>query len=248
MNLSNQDVQLAQGMYVSSATQQHPLGTRGCDATGRVYRYCRAGAVDLAAGNVVQSAATVAGNLTMSVNATSSGLTVGDIQFTVTCSSAVSTGFYREGFAVIATGSGQGYIYYVNNHPSVSVGANGVFTLYPEDAFVVAITTASKISLLPNLYQNVIVMPVTTATGVALGVSNYVITATQFGWIQTWGPCAVLSDDTTALGAMVNAVAGVCGRASGFTAAGLLTGQILGNLMAAGVAGEWRPVYLKVSP
>ncbi len=54
MNLSNQDVQLAQGMFVSSATQVHALGTRGFTPDGRVYRYVLAGAVDLIAGRCVQ--------------------------------------------------------------------------------------------------------------------------------------------------------------------------------------------------
>ena len=48
MNLSNQDVQLGQAMFESSATQKHPLGTRGSDTFGRVWRYVKAGAVDLA--------------------------------------------------------------------------------------------------------------------------------------------------------------------------------------------------------
>lgn len=248
MNLSNQDVQLGQQYFTSSATQQHPLGTRGCDPFGRVYRYVRAGAVDLVAGTVVQAPATVAGNLTLALNTTSSGTSVGDTSFAVTCASAVSTGFYREGYAIIATGAGQGYIYSISNNPAVSTGATGIFTLYPEDALVVAMTTTSKVSLIPNLYMNVIQMPVTTATSVCIGVATYIITATQYGWIQTWGPCAVLTDDTTANGAMLNAVAATAGRASGFTAASVLTGQILGNLMAAGVQAEWRPVYLKVSP
>lgn len=248
MNFSKQDLQLGQGNYVSSATQQHPLGERAYDAVGRVFRYCRAGASDLVAGNVVQAAATSAGHLTLAVHTTSGGTTIGSVAFAVTCASAVSTGFYREGFAMIATGAGQGYTYVIDNHAAVSTGATGAFTLHPEDAFIVAITTTSKISLLPNLYMNVIQMPVTTATNVAIGVAHYVITATQYGWIQTWGPLAVLSDDTTAAGSPLNAVASVAGRASGFTAASLLTGQTIGNLIAVGVAGEWRPMYLKISP
>lgn len=248
MNLSNQDVQLAQQMFVSSATQLHPLGTRGCDPFGRVYRYCRAGASDLVAGTVVQAPASVAGNLTLALNTTSAGTSIGDTSFAVTCASAISTGFYREGFAIIATGSGQGYIYSISNNPVVSTGATGIFSLYPEDALVVAMTTTSKVSLIPNLYMNVIQAPVTTATSVVVGVATYVITTTQYGWIQTWGPCAVLTDDTTATGAPLNGIAATAGRASGFTAAGLLTGQSIGHLMAAGVQAEWRPVYLKVSP
>jgi hypothetical protein len=252
MNLSNQNLQLGQGMFVSSATQLHPLGTRGYDPQGRAYRYVRAGATDLVAGNVIQSAASVAGHLTLAVNTTSGGTSPGSVSISVTCASAVSTGFYNEGLLIVASGSGAGGIYTINQCPAVSTGATGAFTLYAEDAIPtlanMTISTSSKISLIPNPYQNVIQAPVTTATNVAVGVAVYVITATQFGWIQTWGPCAVISDDTTATGAPLNAVAGTAGRASGFTAASLLTGQAIGNLIAAGVAGEWRPIFLKIAP
>jgi hypothetical protein len=60
MNLSNQPVNLAQGMFVSSATQQHPLGTRGVDNFGHVHRYVKVGALDTVAGLAYQSAAPIA--------------------------------------------------------------------------------------------------------------------------------------------------------------------------------------------
>lgn len=252
MNLSYHEIELGQQMFVSSATQQHPLGTRGYSQDGRAYAYCRAGAVDLVPGNVVQAAASIAGHLTLAVNTTSGGTTPGSTSISVTCVSAVSTGFYNEGYAIVASGSGQGYLFTIATCPAVSTGATGAMILYGEDAIPsmtnATIATSSKISLVPNPYMNVIQLPVTTATNVAVGVAVYPITATQFGWIQTWGPAAVLSDDTTATGAPLNGVAGTAGRASGFTAASLLSGQNIGNLIAAGVQGEWRPIFLKIRP
>lgn len=252
MNLSNQDVQLAQGMFTATAaaaTPVHPLGTRGSDTFGRVYRYVRAGAVDLIAGNVIQSPAVVAGALTLAVNTTSNGTNIGSLSFAVTCASSIAANFYADGFAVIATGAGQGVgPYVINNHAAVSTGATGVFNLYTEDALVVAITTTSKISLLQNKYNSVVQMPASTATGVIVGVATYVIPATACGWIQTWGTCSVLGADTTAVGAWVYGPATACGQASGFTAATLLTGQVIGHLLQANVAGQYVAVDLTVSP
>lgn len=267
MNLSNQDVQLGQQMFTSSATQQHPLGQRGYTPEGRTYRYCRAGASDLVAGNVIQGAATVAGALTLAVHTTSGGTTPGSTQIMVTCVSAISTGFYNEGFLIVASGSGQGGMYKIASFsgatgPNVSTGATGTFNLYAEDAIPsltgMTIATSSKISLIPNPYMNVIQAPVTTLTGPVVGVATYVITATQYGWIQTWGPCAALSNDTAALGDPVVGVGSTAGRVEGWVSAtaaatatflgNLVKSPAIGYLMAAGVQGEWRPVFLTIAP
>ena len=247
MNLSNQDVQLGQQMFTSSATQQHPLGTRGCTPDGRVYRYCKAGAVDLIAASIVQSPASVAGGLTRPVN-TTTPTGIGQSSINITCASSIAANFYQEGYLVIATGSGKGYAYSINNHAAVSTGATGVFNLYAEDALVVAITTTSTVSLIQNKYSGVVILPASTATGVVVGVAAYVITAAQYGWIQTWGPAAVTGADTTAIGAWVYGPATACGEASGITAATLLTGQVIGHLMQANVAQQVICVDLTISP
>lgn len=273
MNLSNQDVQIGQQMFVSSATAIHALGQRGSDAMGRVYRYCRAGAVDLIAGTVIQGAALTTGHLTLTVHTTSGGTSPGSTSIMVTCVSAVSTGFLNDGLLMVASGSGQGGVYKISSFRcigttgadlgvSVSAGGNGLFTLYPEDAIPIltnmTIATTSTISLIPNPYMNVIIAPAATLTGPIVGVAVYPITATQFGWIQTWGPCAVKHNDTSALGNSVVGVATSCGRVEGANgAASAATTTFLGNLlkspiigynMFVGVQGEWRPVFLTISP
>lgn len=247
MNLSNQDVQLAQQFFVSSATQQHPLGTRGCDTFGRVFRYVKAGAADLIAGTVIQSPAPPAGQLTTTVNTTGL-MSVGNVFISITCASSVAAGFYNDGYLVIASGTGQGFTYTVNQHPAVSTGAVGLFRLYDEDALVVAITNSSTVSLFPNKYNGVVVMPATTATGVVVGVASYVITLAQFGWIQTWGPCGVLGSTTNAIGSWGISPATSCGQVSAATAANLLVGQVIGHLMQANVAAQVVMVDLKISP
>lgn len=262
MNFSNQNVQLAQGMYISSATQQHPLGTRGYDDMGRAYAYCRAGASDLVAGFVMQGAAIPAGGLTLTVNTSSGGTTPGSTSIKVTCASAVSTGFYNEGLLIVASGSGQGTEYKINSHAAVSTGADGTFTLYFEDAMPVmtnmTISTSSTISLIPNPYMNVIKAPATTLTGPIAGVCKYPITTLQYGWVQTWGPSSVISNDTGAAFAPVVGVGTTSGRVqavsnmtTGSTTTflnNLLNSPVIGYYMAVGVQGEVRPVFLTIRP
>jgi len=250
-NLSNQDVQLAQGMFVSNANQQHPLGTRGCDAAGHVHRYCKAGVADLVAGLTVQSSAPIAGHLLQQAN-TTGNLTAGSPSIKVTCASSAAVGFYSEGYMLFATGLGQGMRLMIDKHAAVSTGATGEFFFYPDDPLTVAISTGTtKVSLFANKYANVITTPATTATGTIVGVATYIITAGQFGWIQTWGPCGVVGDDTTALGGLVWGPAGTTGRAVGADATGaatLLAKQIIGVLMQANVAAQVMLVDLKISP
>lgn len=259
MNLSNQDIQLGPGMFTSTATQGPPLGSRGYDKMGRAYRYVKAGAVDLIAGNAIQSPATVAGHLTLTLcttaitaasttNVSISPLSTGSTFLTFTCASAVASNYYVDGFLGIATGAGQGLAYAVYNHPAVSTGASGQFNLYPEDALQVAITATSKVSLMANKYSGVVQAPVTTLTGVIIGYAPYVISANQYGWIQTWGPCLIKGADTTALGGLVISPATACGEASGITAASLLTGQLIGHMMQISVAQQYVWCDLRISP
>jgi hypothetical protein len=140
----------------------------------------------------------------------------------------------------------------IDKHAAVSTGATGEFFFYADDALVVAISTGTtKVSLFQNKYANVIVVPATTATGTLVGVATYIITAAQFGWIQTWGPCGCVGDDTTALGGLVWAPAGTTGRAIGADATGaatLLIKQIIGHLMQANVSAQVVLVDLRISP
>jgi hypothetical protein len=252
MNLSNRDVNLGQNMFESSATAKHALGTRGVTPDGRVFRYAQAGAVDLIAGKLVQSAAVVAGHQTL-VPETTGAMGIGATSLKVTCASTVAAGFYAEGYAIIASGAGQGYLYSIDNHPAVSTGAVGVFQLYsPEDALQVAITVTSTVTLVANKYRSVITVPINTATGLVLGVAPYIIVAAQFGWIQTWGPAAVLTNDASAMGQLMNGIAASCGRAAGISSPAVtacyIVGQIIGQIFQTGVAGQFCVIDLRISP
>lgn len=253
-NLSNQDLQLGQNMFESSSTQKHPLGSRGCTPDGRVFRYVLAGAVDLIAGTVIQSPADIAGGHTLTLNTTTQ-TGIGASALSMTCASSIAANFYREGYAIIASSAGAGYMYQLDSHAAVSTGATGLFPFYaPLDAntLVTAITTTTTVTLTPNKYAGVVIVPAATATGLVVGVATYVITAAQYGWIQTWGPCAVLGNAACAMGAWLNGIAATCGRfifmSSPAVTGCSIVGQFIGHAFQTGVAGEWTAVDLRVSP
>ncbi len=256
-NLSSQDLQLGQNMFVSSSTQQHALGQRGWTADGRAYRYVLAGAVDLIPGTCVQSPVVTAGHSSLAVSTTApiSGTGIGASQISLTCVSCVAANYFQEGYLMISSGAGAGFLYQLDSHAAVSTGATGSFNFYtPADAntLVTAITATSTVTLSANPHRGVIIVPATTATGIVVGVANYVITAAQYGWVQTWGICAVEAVGAFALGQMLNGIAATSGQVQFISAPAVtacaIVGQYIGQAYQTGVAVTWTPVFLKIAP
>lgn len=235
---------VGQDDFISSATPVHKLGTRVVSDDGRVFRYCKAGAVDLVAGNVLQSPAIIANHLATTATATALGLKT--LTFTPGAT-AGTAGIYNDGFLGVDTTPGNGYTYSVASNPTIT--SSVAFQLSLKDPLQVALTTSSRLGLLANPYNGVIQMPATTATGTLVGVATYIITAAQFGWIQTWGPCSVLIAGTPALGAIVMAPGATAGAAEIIVAAGtLIVAQIVGNMAQIGVSGKNNFVRLQITP
>lgn len=246
MNLSNQDVQLAQQMFVSSATQVHPLGTRGSTPDGRVYRYARAGAVDLVAGNVIQAAAIVTNFLANTPPIV--GIGAQSFVYTPGASTAVANA-YAEGYLQVDTTPGNGYTYTIQSSPAIASATAFTLPLMFDESIQIALTASSRVGIIQNLYADVVQAPVTTATGCQVGVAAYIIKATQYGWIQTWGPCSVLINGTPALGAgVVSPSATTAGAVDVITTTNLVTAALIGYMMQVGVSTKNNFVNLKISP
>lgn len=228
------------------ATQLHPLGTRGVDRHGRVYRYVKAGASDLVAGDAIQSPAIVANHLAN----TPPAVAIGADYFTYTPgATAGDENQYAGGFLQIDTTPGNGRMYGVDGHPAITSATAFRLQLTKDDTPRVALTTSSRVGLIRNPYNGVIQMPVTTATGILVGVAVSAIPAGQFGWIQTWGYAAVLINGTPALGAMVVAPsATTAGAVDVITATNLVTAQIVGRMGQVGVSTKNNAVYLTIAP
>lgn len=236
-------VSIGQDDFVSASTPAHKVGTRAVSDDGRIFRYVRAGAVDLVAGNVIQGPAIVTAHLATTATATAIGAT------TLTFTPGAATGTanqYADGWMSVSVTPGLGYTYSVAGHPAIA--SSVAFTLTLKDPIQVALTTSSKLGLLANKYNGVIQLPVTTATGQIVGVAGYIIAATQYGWIQTQGIASVLCTGTPAHGAQVLGPGTVAGAAQVIVAAGtLLTAQMIGNMAQIAVNGEANFVDLRIS-
>lgn len=219
-----------QPLYTSSATQLHALGDR-MSANGRVYRYARAGAADLVAGNWIQSPAQVANHQNILVAAAAIGAT----QITVTLGATAATANqYAGGQAVVTITPGIGQAIDISGHPAAGSAATLVLTL--REPLRVALTTSTRIDLCPNPFEGVIQSPVTTLTGAPVGVATYIISATQCGWLQVAGLAGALIAGTPGVGLAI-VLPGTAAGAAVIDGAASAT-PIVGRMVSTGGDGE----------
>ena len=186
---------------VTGTTKLHPYGTRMVIGGDRVFKYggiSSAGAVG--AGNIVQSAVGIAGHdmdLVITAN-----VDVGGKSITVTTTATdAAKDLYADGYVYINDGAGEGHMYKILSHAAHDYSADADLTLnfHDGDTVAEAITTSSLAGLLQNPYSN---MVISTAgahgarTGIVTGVCATEMSASYYGWFQTWGLAAVLCDTT----------------------------------------------------
>lgn len=229
-----------QDMFQSSATQIHPIGTRYRCRDGRVFFYGSAGASDTVAGTLYQGPAPIANHLARTAPIVALGAT----SFTFTPgATGGAANLYAEGFLQVDTTPGNGYTYSVSGHPTITLSV--AFTLTLNEPIQIALTASSAVGLIHNPYKNQIQVP-STSTGAVVGVSTYIVTATQYGWFQTQGPASVLINGTPAVTAPVVNSATTAGAVDVWTAAAQPTATLVGNMMQVGVSTKNNFVFLRL--
>ena len=221
------------------------VGERHADRLGRVYRFIKNGGVALVPGDVVQGPAITANHLAL----TAAAAAIGDTSMVVTPGATLGTeNQYAGGFLQVDTTPGQGRMYGIDGHPAFASATAFTLRLAKDDPIQFALTTASRLGLIANPYNGAIQMPVTTATGTLAGVAVSAIPIGGYGWVQTWGPAAVLIAGTPALGAIVMAPGAAAGAAEIIVAGGnLIVAQIVGRMMQVGVNGKNNAVFLTIA-
>lgn len=226
----------AQPVFSTSSTQYHPIGSRGEDIFGRVFRYALAGGTTLVAGDVLQAPAQLANHQDM----TPSAAAIDDRTISVTPgATAGAADLYAGGIAVIDTTPGLGYSYPVKGHLAITASTLFVLNLGVGWTIQVALTATSRVSLYSNPYANVIQSPVTTLTNVCVGVCVYPITNAQYGWVGVHGHFGTLIQGTPGVGLSV----GPPGSAAGAVAINASTNPIVGFMMDTGQDGKVEGVF-----
>jgi len=214
-----------QGIYDISAVKNFPIGTR-YQKNGRTYHYAKAGAAALVAGDLLQSAVN-GGSTTYQHDLTPSATAKGQKEVSVTTiTDTLAANHFADGLFAVTDGdaaAAMGSMYDIESHTGGAPGAL-VFTL--KDALAKAITTASRITIIKNIYDGAIQAPVTTPTGVIIGVAPVAVTASYYFWCQTWGISNVLVK--TALTAGTNVLRDVVAAGSVAVDDGALTNEKVG--------------------
>lgn len=194
---------VAQGLRDESSSQLHFLGEVVHSNDGRAFRYCRAGDTALVAGKLQQSSAQDTGDHDIAIAAVSAG----DTSVTTTGTVTVTENQYAEGFLNVANEDGEGFLYKISGHAAATAA---VVTINIADEVDTAMTTSSKIDLIKNPFDAVIVNP-TTLTASPIGVAISDLTSSNYGWLQVKGPASVLDDGGLSVGLDVVASDNVAG-------------------------------------
>lgn len=229
-----------QRLFTEDTVQQGDIGAKVVSNDGSEYRYVRAGGTALVAGKLQDGPATVGNHTNIAVAVAAS---VGDKTVEVTLGATLaSLNQYSDGFLIVNDVDGQGFTYKIKSNPAADASASLVLTLDDDEAIVVALTTSSQVTLIPNQYNGVIIHAA-SETGVPVGVAIKNITAESYGWIKTRGSVGVLSDASpAAIGQQVDASTTTDGSV---TLGTIGTGGI-GYALAQGTSTEYNPIFLTI--
>jgi hypothetical protein len=168
---------------------------------------------------------------------------VGDTEVKVTLGATAATANqYKDGYLVVQDGTGEGRAYAVEGHGAAD--ASATLTVYLKEAIDTAgALSEANVDLIKNRWDDVVISVADQADPV-VGVPNVAIPTTEYGWIQTGGPCAVLMDEAITAGATVTTGSSVAGAVEAKDGAGE---PIVGHMgPQAGVDTEYQLVYLSV--
>lgn len=209
----------------------------------RAFRYGRAGAANISKGKIQLSPAPAANHQNMAVLAAAANQNL--VTATPGATAAVS-GEYDEGFAIINAGPGIGQTYKVSHNPTIT--ASTAFILQLADLLNVALTTASKLSLVHNTYAGLVEAAV--ATRRAAGVPLISLTAAYYGFVQVQGVASVLADGVIAVGSDVIPSTSVAGAAKIVDVTSVTTAEAQVKIgkasIVAAVDTEYRPIVLAI--
>jgi hypothetical protein len=233
----------AQGIYEQSATAKETLGTLRITQDGRKFRYAKAGAADLACGNMGLSVVSNADHVDEAITA---AVAIGSytLDLTVTAGTALAENQLRGGYFQVNDATGQGQNYMIAGNSAISASATAI-QIALDDPIRVALDTTSEFSLIQSPWWAVY----ESATGEAMvaGVAPIVVTTLYYYWAQTGGVACCLVAGTSAFGSNMcvsTAIAGAITPAtSGIDVDLPLVGYICG---VGGVDTEYAPAFLTI--
>ena len=178
----------------NSSGETVPVGTLMIIEDGRTFRFTEiAASVTTVVGGLLQAEVHTTDQAAEAVATLAAGVT----QLTSVGSTAS---------AVIANEYINGYVYTdshltlpmmrIKGNSGIDAGsADGTIDLYHPTP--TAIAEGNTLCYIKNPWRDVILKPASAETAPCIGINKVVITADQFGWVQTGGPVAALYDTAT---------------------------------------------------
>jgi len=177
-----------QGIYEESSTAKHLIGERLVLNDGRTFHYCKATAVALAAGKLIESVGTSFTEDTVTV-----AHAIGTTAVTVTASAAITANRLAGGYLVVNAGTGAGNCYKIKDHLAIANAATGTINLY--DPLVVAWAVADTDIMMHVHPCAEVRISTTDQLYVPIGTPLIAVTASYYFWAQTWGWAPMLMDE-----------------------------------------------------
>lgn len=222
-----------------TSTKTQTLGSVGRTADGRVYRYAKAGASDLAPGKLAVNSDLNADVTNKTIAASAA---IGAKSVVIDAGGAIVADAYADGFLTINDATGEGITYAVSGNTGVS-GAGEVTVSLKEPLKVAVTVDVSEATLKASPFSG-LVISATDQADLPVGVPNVTITAGYFGWVQTQGECAVLADEAVTKGLALTTGTGVAGAVEAYDGVGE---HIIGIASEALVDTEYRSAFLTIS-
>ena len=190
--------------------KKHRLGTKMAMTDGRIFFYGKAGEA-ITAGKVTMMKATGADHISdlaiaAAVAADASQITITNGGTTAITGSGKFTGDFTtegtlvDGYLFVNDDAGEGQTFQIHDHSTAATGAAITVDLYPNDSVRTALTTSSEVGISVSIYSAAEVWDVNDIDGVLVGVPTCNQTSGYYGWYQTAGPAAVLTNGTVVLG------------------------------------------------
>lgn len=179
--------------YADRSEQRYPLGQKMELEDGRIFRHILKSAADAITGELEQGKASVAGDVRLAVVTTAAA--VGDLTINFTDQGSAAANYYTEGWVACTKAAAAGalaQIFKVKSHPVFS-GAANVVTLDDDQPVRVILAVADELAFSPSPFDGCIIVPINTPTSIISGVAHAAISASQYGWLQTRGVCAMKS-------------------------------------------------------
>ena len=226
-------------IYSNDSVRKHAIGALGMDKFGDCYRYARL-ASDVSAGYLVTSLGREANhqNIALSAAAAKGAYKV----IPTVGATAVDADEYVGGYLCFNDNSPEGEWYRIVSH-GTSTGSEAV-TFYLERPLLTAATTSSEASLVRNPWMKPAVSQLIAERAAGVTVVDVDYSEKPFTWLKTKGVAPVLADGTITVGFAVtisDATDGSVGLYSDVDAE-----CVVGQMMQAGVSGEFNPVWLSI--